>query len=393
MGIKNLIRRLKGYFVIRVKEVCLPYEIKLIKENRFEGQVAVVTGGSGVIGRAICYRLAAEGALVYVCGTNQERISSVVDEINAAGGANGKKLELLFEDDVNDAEKSVNAYNTLMDQGVQAIVGSVTSSPCIAVAAESANDGILQITPSGSAKECTAGSNAFRICFTDPLQGEVMAKYIKDKGINKIAMIYDVSNDYSKGIHDSFAAKFTELGGQLVDDESFSKGDIDFKTQLTKVKTSGAEALFLPIYYTEVGYISQQAATLGLNIPYYGCDGWDGIIKQLNGDTKNIEGATYLTPFVATDTSEKVQAFVNTYKEKYNAEPDQFAADGYDAVYAIKAAIEKAGDDTSNEALVSAMTQISVNGLTGDMTFDENGEPNKSAKVVVIKDGQYVAQN
>ena len=234
-----------------------------------------------------------------------------VDEINAAGGANGKKLELLFEDDVNDAEKSVNAYNTLMDQGVQAIVGSVTSSPCIAVAAESANDGILQITPSGSAKECTAGSNAFRICFTDPLQGEVMAKYIKDKGINKIAMIYDVSNDYSKGIHDSFAAKFTELGGQLVDDESFSKGDIDFKTQLTKVKTSGAEALFLPIYYTEVGYISQQAATLGLNIPYYGCDGWDGIIKQLNGDTKNIEGATYLTPFVATDTSEKVHAFVN----------------------------------------------------------------------------------
>lgn len=115
-----------------------------------------------------------------------------VDEINAAGGANGKKLELLFEDDVNDAEKSVNAYNTLMDQGVQAIVGSVTSSPCIAVAAESEKDGILQITPSGSAKECTAGSNAFRICFTDPLQGEVMAKYIKDKGINKIAMIYDV---------------------------------------------------------------------------------------------------------------------------------------------------------------------------------------------------------
>lgn len=316
-----------------------------------------------------------------------------VDEINAAGGANGKKLELLFEDDVNDAEKSVNAYNTLMDQGVGAIVGSVTSSPCIAVAAESEKDGILQITPSGSAKECTSGSNAFRICFTDPLQGEVMAKYIKDKGINKIAVIYDVSNDYSKGIHDAFAEKFAELGGQIVDDESFSKGDIDFKTQLTKVKASGAEAIFLPIYYTEVGYISQQAATLGMNIPYYGCDGWDGIIKQLNGDTKNIEGAIYLTPFIATDSSEKVQAFVKTYKEQHNEEPDQFAADGYDAVYAIKAAIEKAGDDISNEALVSAMTQISVNGLTGDMTFDENGEPNKSAKVVAIKDGQYVAQN
>lgn len=316
-----------------------------------------------------------------------------VDEINAAGGAGGKNLELLFEDDVNDAEKSVNAYNTLMDQGVNAIVGAVTSSPCIAVAAESEKDGILQITPSGSAKECISGSNAFRICFTDPLQGDVMAKYIKDKGVNNIAIIYDVSNDYSKGIHDAFVAKFEELGGKIADDESFSKGDIDFKTQLTKIKSSGAEAIFLPIYYTEVGYISQQAATLGLDIPYYGCDGWDGIIKQLNGDTKNIEGATYLTPFVATDTAENVKAFVNSYKEKFNAEPDQFAADGYDAVYAIKAAIEQAGGDTSNEALVSAMTKISVDGITGKMTFNENGEPDKSAKVAVIENGQYVAKN
>lgn len=316
-----------------------------------------------------------------------------VDEINAAGGAAGKQLELLFEDDVNDAEKAVSAYNTLMDEGIGALVGTVTSSPCIAVGAESEKDGILQITPSGSAQECTAGANAFRICFTDPLQGEVMAQYVKDAGVNKIAVIYDVSNDYSKGIHDAFVAKFAELGGQVTDDESFSKGDIDFKTQLTKIKSSGAEAIFLPIYYTEVGYISQQAAALGLNLPYYGCDGWDGIIKQLNGDTSSVEGATYLTPFVASDPAENIQAFVSTYKEKYNAEPDQFAADGYDAVYAIKAAIEQTGGDTSNEALVSAMTQISVDGLTGKMTFDENGEPNKSAKVVVIKDGKEVAQD
>ena len=317
-----------------------------------------------------------------------------VDEINAAGGANGKKLELLFEDDVNDAEKSVNAYNTLMDQGVQAIVGSVTSSPCIAVAAESEKDGILQITPSGSAKECTAGSNAFRICFTDPLQGEVMAKYIKDKGINKIAMIYDVSNDYSKGIHDAFAAKFTELGGQLVDDESFSKGDIDFKTQLTKVKTSGAEALFLPIYYTEASIILNQANGMGYEPTFFGCDGMDGILSVDGFDESLAEGLMLLTPFSVDEESS--QDFVTAYRDAYGIDPLQFAADAYDGVYAIKAAAEKAeitpDMSTSDicDALKTAMTEIQIDGLTGtEMHWTAEGEPQKAPKAVEIKDGKY----
>ena len=321
-----------------------------------------------------------------------------VDEINAAGGANGKKLELLFEDDVNDAEKSVNAYNTLMDQGVQAIVGSVTSSPCIAVAAESEKDGILQITPSGSAKECTAGSNAFRICFTDPLQGEVMAKYIKDKGINKIAMIYDVSNDYSKGIHDAFAAKFTELGGQLVDDESFSKGDIDFKTQLTKVKTSGAEALFLPIYYTEASLILQQANTMGYAPQFFGCDGMDGILQVENFDVKLAEGLMLLTPFAADATDDLTVNFVKSYEEAYGETPIQFAADAYDAVYIIKAAMEEANvtpDMSASDicdAMEGVMTQIKVDGLPGsNMSWTEDGEPEKDPKAVQVVDGAYKA--
>lgn len=324
--------------------------------------------------------------------STQNGAQIAVDEINAAGGVNGKQLELLFEDDECNEQKSVNAYNTLMDKGVTAIVGSVTSACSIAVSAVSQQDGILQITPSGSAAECTSTPNAFRICFTDPLQGQTMAQYIIDEGLSKVAIIYNNGDEYSKGIHDAFALKLEELGGEIVCDESYTKGDVDFKTQLTKIQSSGADCIFLPIYYADVAKISEQAASLGLSLPYFGCDGWDGVIKQLNGDTKNIEGAIFLTPFVVTDTNEKVQNFVKVYNELAGTDPDQFAADGYDAVYAIKAAIEQANGDLSNEALVGAMTQITVNGLTGDMTFDENGEPNKSTKVAVIENGTYVVK-
>lgn len=314
-----------------------------------------------------------------------------VDEINEAGGVNGVNFELIFEDDECDEEKSVNAYNSLMDKGINALVGSTTSGCSIAVSAVSEADGILQITPSGSAADCTATPNAFRICFTDPLQGETMAKYMTEKGFSNAAVIYDNGDEYSKGIHDAFVAEFVELGGSIASDESFTSGDVDFNTQLTKIKSSGADCIFLPIYYSEVAKITDQASTLGMSLPYFGCDGWDGVIKQLNGDTTNINGATFLTPFVSTDTDPKIQSFVETYKTLYNAEPDQFAADGYDAVYAIMNAYKLAGD-TSNETLIAAMTQITVDGLTGEMTFDENGEPTKSAKVAIIQDGAYTAE-
>lgn len=315
-----------------------------------------------------------------------------IDEINAAGGVNGKQLELLFEDDVCDEEKSISAYNKLMDSGINVLVGAVTSGCSIAVSEVSSADNILQITPSGSAMDCTKHPNAFRICFTDPLQGEIMAQYIADKGFKNPAIIYDVASDYSKGIHDSFIAKAAEVGLTIAADESFTSGDVDFKTQLTKIKSSNADCLFLPIYYTEVGYISEQAPTVGVELPYFGCDGWDGVINQLNGNTANIEGATFLTPFVATSTNEKVQSFVKAYEAAYNATPDQFAADGYDAVYTVKAAIEAANGDLSGDALIAAMTQINVAGITGDMSFTAEGEPNKSARVAVISNGQYTAE-
>ena len=314
-----------------------------------------------------------------------------VDEINAAGGINGMQIRYLFEDDESDAEKAISAYNKLMDDGMQVLMGTVTSDPCIAVTDESSRDGILQITPSGSAEACTQYDNCFRICFTDPLQGRSMANYMYEEGLRKVAIIYDVASDYSSGIYEAFVDEFEALGGEIVAAESFTSGDVDFKTQLTKIKATDAEALFLPIYYTEVAYIVNQAVNVGLELPYYGCDGWDGVINQLEGDTTNIEGAIYLTPFVANWEDEIVQNFVANYREAFGAEPDQFAADAYDAIYTIKAAIEQAGS-MDNDAIIAAMTEITVSGVTGEMTFSEDGEPNKAARVAVIQDGQYVGK-
>lgn len=346
-----------------------------------EGKTFIIGGMGPLTGDAASY------------GTSVQNGAQIaIDEINAAGGVAGYTLDLVFEDDENDEEKAVNAYNMVMDEGANAILGAVTSGCCIAMIEEAQADGILTVTPSGSAQDCTKYDNNFRICFTDPLQGETMAEYISGQGYSKVAIIYDVGNDYSKGINDAFVAKAEELGMEIVADESFNTGDVDFKSQLTKIKSSGADCLFLPIYYTEVGYISEQAATVGVSLPYFGCDGWDGVIDQLQGDTTNIEGATFLTPFVATSEDEKVKAFVATYQEQFGETPDQFAADAYDGVYAIKAAIEQTGGDISNEALIAAMTEIEVDGLTGHMTFDENGEPEKEALVATIENGQYVAQ-
>ena len=312
-----------------------------------------------------------------------------VDEINAAGGVLGMPIELFFQDDESDPETAMSAYNKLMDNGIQALLGATTSGATIAVTDLTKEDGILQLTPSGSAMECTQYDNCFRICFTDPLQGITMADYAADAlGYTKAAVIYDVSNDYSSGMAEAFVKEFEAKGGTIVANESFGKDDVDFNTQLTTVKSSGAEVLFLPVYYQSVAFIVGQAEKMGLEIPYLGGDGWDGVLDQVKDDPSVVEGAIFLTPFAANDSAENVQKFVKAYQEKYNTTPDQFAADAYDGVYVIKAAIEKAGS-TDKQAIIDAMTEISVSGLTGDMTFDASGEPNKAAKVVEIVNGEY----
>ncbi len=347
------------------------------------GGIGPITGGAAVYGNAV-----KNGAQI------------AVDEINAAGGINGVQIEYRFEDDEHDAEKSVNAYNTLKDWNMQMLMGTVTSAPCVAVSEKTKEDNMYQLTPSGSSVPCVQYDNAFRICFSDPNQGIASAQYIgQNKVATKVAVIYDSSDVYSSGIYEKFAAEAANQGIEIVAAEAFTADNkTDFTTQITKAKEGGAELVFLPIYYQEATLILSQANTLGYSPIFFGCDGLDGILGVENFDTSLAEGVMLLTPFAADATDDLTVNFVKSYQEKYGELPNQFAADAYDAIYVIKAAAEKAGvkaDMSASdicEAMKSAMTQISVDGLTGaGMTWTSDGEVNKAPKAVVIKDGAYVA--
>lgn len=347
------------------------------------GGIGPVTGAAAVYGLAV-----KNGAQI------------AVDEINADGGINGYQIEFNFQDDEHDSEKSVNAYNTLKDWGMQVLMGTVTSAPCVAVADKTNADNMFQITPSGSSVECAQNPNVFRVCFSDPDQGAASATYIaENKLAEKIAVIYDSSDVYSSGIYEKFAAEAANQGLEIVDAEAFTAdSNKDFSTQLQKAKDAGADLVFLPIYYTEASLILKQADTMGFAPKFFGCDGMDGILQVENFDTKLAEGLMLLTPFAADAQDELTQKFVTSYKENYGETPIQFAADAYDAIYAIKAAMEEA--DITPETSVSdtcdkmkeAMLKIKVNGLTGeDMTWTEDGEPHKAPKAVKVVDGAYQA--
>ena len=323
-----------------------------------------------------------------------------VDEINAAGGINGYKVEFMSADDMGDAQKAVNAYNDLKDKGMQILMGTVTSTPCMTVAENTHDDNMFMLTPSGSAVECVKYDNAFRVCFSDPNQGIASADYIADQKLGtKIAVIYDSSSAYSKGIYEKFKSEAAAKNLTLVSETAFTKdSNKDFTVQLQQAKSAGADLLFLPIYYTEASLILSQANKMGYAPKMFGVDGMDGILKVKNFDTKLAEGVVLLTPFAADAKDELTQKFVNSYKTKFGDIPNQFGADAYDAIYIIKAAIEKAGvtpdqsvSDICN-ALKTAMTQIKVDGVTGlGMTWTAEGEPNKSPKGMVIKNSEYVA--
>lgn len=347
------------------------------------GGIGPTTGGAAVYGLAV-----------------QHGAQLAVDEINAAGGINGCTIEFNFQDDEHDPEKSVSAYNTLKDWGMQALMGTVTSGPCIAVADKTAADNMFQITPSGSAVECAANPNVFRICFSDPDQGAASAKYIgENKLATKIAVIYDSSDIYSSGIYEKFAEEAANQGLEIVAAEAFTAdSNKDFSTQLQKAKDAGAELVFLPIYYTEASLILQQADKAGFETQFFGCDGMDGILQVENFDTSLAEGLMLLTPFAADATDDLTVNFVKSYKDAYNEVPVQFAADAYDAIYALKAAMEDANVTADMDAsaicdaLKASMLNIKLDGLTGEgMTWTEDGEPHKAPKAVKVVDGAYSA--
>ncbi len=339
------------------------------------------------------------GAAIY--GTNVQNGAQIaIDEINAAGGVNGHMLEFKFEDDEHDAEKSVNAYNALKDWDMQILMGTVTSTPCQAVAAKTYEDNMFQLTPSGSAPSCVQYDNAFRICFSDPAQGYASAQYIgQNKLATKVAVIYDSSDVYSTGIYENFYTEAANQGLEVVAAEAFTADSkTDFSVQLQKAKDAGAELVFLPIYYQEASLILTQANGMGYTPMFFGCDGLDGILTVENFDVALAENVMLLTPFAADATDDLTVNFVTKYKELYGETPNQFAADAYDSIYAIAAALEKSGatPDMSVsdicEALKTAMTQITVDGLTSPgITWNAAGEPTKEPKAVKIVNGAYTA--
>lgn len=345
------------------------------------GGIGPMTGAAAVYGNAV-----------------MNSIQIAVDEINEAGGINGFQVEFNPQDDEHDAEKSVNAYNTLKDWGMDVLLGTVTSAPCIAVEAEAANDNMFLLTPSATAIESISGENAFRVCFADPAQGTASAKYIgENKLAEKVAVIYDSSDVYSAGIYGAFQAEAQNQPFEIVAAEAFTADSkTDFSVQLQKAKDAGADMVFVPFYYNEIALVLKQASDMGFAPKWFGVDGMDGILSLEGFDTSLAEGVTLLTPFSATAEDEKTQSFVNKYKEQFGEVPNQFGADAYDGMYIIKAALEQAEAtpdmDTSElcDLMKAAMQEITYDGITGHgITWGADGEPVKDPIVAVIKDGAY----
>ena len=344
------------------------------------GGTGPLTGGAAIYGNA-----AKNGAEI------------AVEEINALGGI---QIAFKYEDDTHDAEKAINAYNTLKDWGMQISLGSVTSKPCEATSAETFEDRIFAITPSASAVAVVDGKdNMFQMCFTDPNQGSASAQYIVDKNLAaKVAVIWKNDDVYSKGIYETFMAKAAELGLEVVSDTTFNDGNAtDFSVQIADAQSNGAELIFLPMYYDAASLILTQAAKVGYAPKYFGVDGMDGILSLEGFDTALAEGVMLLTPFNADSTDEKTAAFVAKYQEKFGEVPNQFAADGYDCVYAYCQALTNAGCtyDMSAEEICDAMieqfTSMTFDGITGEgMTWSADGTVSKSPKGMVISGGAYV---
>ncbi|MDR3982040.1 MAG: ABC transporter substrate-binding protein [Dysosmobacter sp.] len=345
------------------------------------GTIGPLTGENAIYGLAV-----AQGAKI------------AVEEINASDSS--IKFELQSQDDVADGETSVNAYNKLMDWGMQLLVGPTTTGAAQAVSAVTNTDRTFMLTPSASSTDVIDGKdNVFQVCFTDPNQGTGSADYMAENMPDaKIAIIYRNDDAYSQGIHDTFVTEAAAKGLNVVYEGTFTKDTAtDFSVQLTGAQSAGADLVFLPIYYQPASVILNQANAMGYAPTFFGVDGMDGILTMEGFDTSLAEGVMLLTPFSADAQDERTQNFVKSYQEEFGDTPNQFAADAYDAVYILKAALEAAEctPDMSStdicEAVVAVMPTLSVDGLTGaGMTWDASGAVSKEPMAVVIENGTYV---
>ncbi|MBR5581318.1 MAG: ABC transporter substrate-binding protein [Treponema sp.] len=327
---------------------------------------------------------------VAVYGTEcRNGVEMAINEINAAGGVNGKMLELIAEDDEGSPEKSVNAYKKLVTKdNCSIIIGSLTSGCTAAISSLAQAQKVLLIAPAATQTDITeAGDYVFRACFIDPFQGTVGGKFaLEDLGAKNAAVLYDVQNDYSIGLYENFKIAFEQGGGKVVAAESYSTGDKDFNAQLTKIKTTNPDVVYLPDYYGTVALIAKQLRAQGINAPIVGADGWDGIIDNAGDEVLN---GFYSNHYAADSTDGKVVTFVNSYKGKYGSTPVSFAALGYDCVYLLRDAMgtAKSADSTT---LKDQLMKTNGAYVTGNLTFDAKRNPVKSAVMleIVKQDGK-----
>ena len=316
-----------------------------------------------------------------------------VSEINAKGGINGKKVKLESMDDKGDATEASNAYNKLAgDNNVLAVAGPTISATTAAVAPLADQSKLVTIAPAATSGSIETGNYLFRTCFKDSYQGEVAARFAAENlKVKKVAVLYGTGDPYSSGVGEAFAKAAEKLGLEVVDKESSSSADdTEYSAQLQKIQASGAELLYAPYYYSVAGpYIIPQARSVGFEGYVMGPDGYDGL--KLTGDKSQYNKTYYTTHYSADDnTNTKVQDFIKSYKSKNNAEPNTFAALGYDTIYMIKQAIEKAGENATREDVRNAVAGMTFDGVTGKFTMDKSGSPTKSVTVLEMKDGKPV---
>jgi len=315
-------------------------------------------------------------------------IELAIEEINKAGGVNGKQLVLISEDDEGNQDKTVNAFKKLtIKDKVTMVIGSLTSGCTMAITPLSQASKVVQIAPAATATAVTdAGDYVFRACFIDPFQGTVGGRFASENlGLKKAAILYDTGNDYSVGLTENFEAAFKKNGGSIVAKEAYSTGDKDFNAQLTKIKSAKPDVVYLPDYYGTVALIVSQLRAQGITAPIVGADGWDGLTSNAGDEVLN---GYYSNHYAPDSTSPAVQKFVSAFKAKYNKEPNAFAALGYDSLYMLKDAILKAGS-TNSKAVRDALKATNAEYVTGKLSFDGKRNPVKSAVMVeIVKDKQ-----
>ena len=332
------------------------------------------------------------GSLAIYGVTTTNGANLAIDEINKNGGILGKKVEYITLDTKGDSTEAVMAYNKLIDRGVSAIIGEITSKPSLAVAEIAAQDNMPMITPTGTQVDITeAGPSIFRVCFTNPYQGKVLAVLAKERlNADTAAIMINNSSDYSDGIAKAFIEQADILGIKITAKEGYADGDKDFRAQLTKIAAEQPDVLLVPEYYEQASLIATQAREVGVKAVFIGSDGWDGITKTLDSSSYNaIENSYFTNHFSMQDTAPKIQNFLKSYKDTYNEDPSAFSALGYDAVYMVKKAVENAGS-TNKEAVVDALKNIEYDGITGYLTFDEHNNPVKAVTILKITNGEYI---